>query len=112
MKRSHLWRSGFGKGATLLALCVCALLTGQLTNPMLGQSDLRASTSTPSSADQGNVADSKLPAKPQKELSPVQLSAQESKPVQPKMQTSKSEESKAKKDIGEERTEKEKERYR
>ncbi|MBI3806737.1 MAG: BON domain-containing protein [Nitrospirae bacterium] len=109
MKRSQLWRSGFGQGATLLALCVCALLTGQLTNPMLAQSDLHSITSDQSPADQGKVGDSKHPVKQQKELLHAQSSAQESKPAQPKMQTSKSEESKAKKDIGEERTEKEKE---
>ncbi len=109
VKRSHLWRSGFGEGATLLALCLCAMLTGQLTNPMLGQSDQRSITSDQSPADQGKVGDSKHPVKPQKELLQAQSSAQESKPAQPKMQTSKSEESKAKKDIGEERTEKEKE---
>ena len=109
VKRSQLRRSGFGRGATLLALCVCALLTGQLTNPMLAQSDRRSITSAQSSADQGKVRESKLPAKPQKELLPAQPSAQESKPAQPKTQTAKSEESKAKKDNGEEGTEKDKE---
>ena len=109
VKRSQLRRSDFGQGAALLALCLCALLTDQLKNPMLAQSDQRSITSDPSSADQGKVADSKLPAKPQKELPPVQSSAQESKAVQPKTQTSKGEESKAKKDNGEEGAEKEKE---
>lgn len=109
VKRSQLLSSGFGQGAALPALCVCALLTGQLTNPMLAQSDQRSITSAQSSADQSKVADSKFPAKPQKELPPAQSSAQESKATQPKTQTSKSEESKAKKDNGEEGTEKEKE---
>ena len=109
VKRPQLRRSGFGQGAALLALCVCALLTGQITNPMLAQSDQRSITSTQSSADQSKVADSKLPAKPQKELPPAQSSAQESKPAQSNTQTSKSEESKAKKDNGDEGTEKEKE---
>lgn len=94
VKRSQLRRSGFGQGAALLALCLCALLTDQLKNPMLAQSDQRVVTSTPSSADQGKVGDPKSPAKPQKELPPVQLSAQESK---------------AKKDAREEGAEKEKE---
>jgi len=103
VKQSQLRRSGFGQGAVLLALCVYALLTGQLTNPMLAQSDQRSITSAQSSADQSKVVDSKLPAKPQKELPPAQSSAQ------PKTQTAKDEESKAKKDTGEEGTEKEKE---
>ena len=109
VKRSRLRRSGFGQGAALVALCVCALLTGQLTNPMLAQSDQRSITSAQSSADQSKVSESKLPAKPQKELPSAQSSAQESKPAPPKTQTAKSEESKAKKDTGEEGTEKEKE---
>jgi hyperosmotically inducible protein len=109
VKPPQLWRSDFGQGATLLALCVCALLTGQLTNPMLAQSDQRSITSAQSSTDQSKVVDSRLSAKPQKELLSAQSSAQESKPVQPKTQISKSEESKAKKDNGEEGTEKEKE---
>ncbi len=103
VKQSQLRRSGFGQGAVLLALCVYALLTGQLTNPMLAQSDQRSITSAQSSADQSKVVDSKLPAKPQKELPPAQSSAQ------PKTQTAKDEESKAKKDNAEEGTEKEKE---
>ena len=107
VERFKLRRSDFGQGAALLVLCLCALFTDQLKNPMLAQSDQRASASTPSSADQGNVADSKLPAKPQKEPAPVQLSAQEVKPVQPKHQTSKGEESKAKRDVREEGAEKE-----
>jgi len=109
VKRSQFWRNRFGRGPALLALCVCALAMSQLTNPMLAQSDRRSITSAQSSADQNKVADSKLPAKLQKELPSAQSSAQESKPAQPKMQTSKSEESKAKKDDGEEGTEKEKE---
>jgi hyperosmotically inducible protein len=82
---------------------------GQLTNPMLAQSDPHSSTSDPSPADQGKVTAPKLSAKPQKDLLLAQSSAQESKPAQPKTQASKSEESKAKKDNGEEGTEKEKE---
>lgn len=109
VKRSQFRRSGVAQGAALLALCVCALATSQLTNPMLAQSDQRSITSAQSSADQNKVADSKLPAKLQKELPSSQSSAQESKPAQPKTQTSKSEESKAKQDDGEEGTEKEKE---
>ncbi len=109
VKRSQLRRSGFGQGAALLALCVCALFTGQLTNPMLAQSEQRSITSVQPFADQIKVVDSKLPAKPQKELPPTQSSAQESKPAQSKTQTAKSEESKAKKDNGEEGIEKEKE---
>jgi osmotically-inducible protein OsmY len=100
VKRSRLRRRVFGQGVALPALCLCALLTGQLTNPMLAQSDHRSITSAQSSADQSKVEDFKLPAK---------SSAQESKPTQPKSQTSKNEESKAKKDSGEEGTEKEKE---
>ena len=107
VKRSQLRHSGFGQGATLLALCVCALLTSQLTNPMLAQSDKSSIASAQSSADQSKVVDSKLPAKPQKELPPAQSSAMESKPAQPKTQISKSEESNAKKDNEEEGTEKE-----
>jgi hyperosmotically inducible protein len=105
LKRSQLRRSGFGQAAALLALYVCALLT----NPMLAQSEQRSIESAQSSADQSKGVDSKLPAKPQKELPPAQSSAQESKPAQPKMQTSKSEESKAKKDVKEEGPEKDKE---
>lgn len=106
VERSQLRRSGFGQGATLLALCGCALLMGQLTNPMLAQSDPHSITSAQSFADQGKVTVPKLPAKPQKDLVPPQSSPQDS---QPKTQASKSEESKAKKDTGEEGTEKEKE---
>lgn len=109
VKRSQLRRSGFGQSAALPALCVCALLTGQFTNPMLAQSDQRSITAVQSSADQSKVANFKLPAKPQKELPPSQSPAQESKPAQPKTQTAMSDESRAKKDSGEEGTEKEKE---
>jgi len=87
-------RSGSGQGAALLALWVCALLTSQLTNPELAESDQHSTTSAQSSADQGKVTDAKPPAKPQKDLPPAQSSAQESK---------------AKKDNGEEGAEKEKE---
>jgi hyperosmotically inducible protein len=109
VKRSRLRRSGFRQGAALLALCICALLTGQLTNPMLAQSDQHSITSAPSSADQSKGVDFKLREKPQKDLLLAQSSAQESKPAQPKTQTTKTEESKAKKDVREEGAEKEKE---
>jgi hyperosmotically inducible periplasmic protein len=109
VKRSELRRSGFGQGATLLALCICVLLTGQLTTPMFAQSDQRSITSAQSSPDHSKGVDFKLSAKPQKDLLPAQSTAQESKPSQPKTQTAKNEESKAKKDNGEEGTEKEKE---
>ena len=100
VKRSQFRRSGFGQGAAFLALCVCALFTSQLTNPMLAESDQHSTTLAQSSADQGKVTDAKPPA---------QSSAQESKPAQPKTQTTKSEESNAKKDVREEGAEKEKE---
>ena len=109
VKRSRLRRSGFRQGAALLALCICALLTGQLTNPMLAESVQRSITSPQSSTDQSKGVDFKPSAKPKKELLPAQPSAQEQKPAQQKMQTAKSEESKAKKDNGEEGTEKDKE---
>jgi osmotically-inducible protein OsmY len=106
VKRLVPWCDSAGLGHRLLAFCLCALLTDQLTIPMLAQSDQHSITSAQSSADQGKVGESKLPAKPQKELVPAQSSPQDS---QPKTQASKSEESKAKKDNGEEGTEKEKE---
>jgi hyperosmotically inducible periplasmic protein len=109
VKRLLLWCDNAGMGHLLLALCLCALLTGQLTSPMLAQSDQHSITSDQSPAEQGKVGAPKLPAKPQKELPPPQSSAQESKPAQPKTQTSKSEESKAKKDVKEEGAEKDKE---
>jgi hyperosmotically inducible protein len=109
VKWSQPRRSGFGQGVTLLALWVCVALTGQFTSPVLAESDQHSTTSAQYSADRSKVADPKHPAKPQKELSPAQSSAQESKPAQQKMQTATSEESKAKKDIGEEGTEKDKE---
>ena len=109
VKRSRLRCSGFGQDAALPALFGFALLMGQLTNPMLAQSDQRSSTSAQSSTDQSKVADSMLPAKPQKALPSAKSFAQESKLTQPKIQTSKSEESKAKKDSGEDGTEKERE---
>src|SRR5438105_14135612 len=108
LKRSQLRRSDFGQGAALVVLCVGALLTSQLTNPKLVESDQHRTTSAQSSADQGKVPDSKPPAKPQKELLHAQSSAQESKPAQSKTQTSKSEEPKAKQDKGEQGSEKEK----
>ena len=109
VKRSQFRRSGVAQGAALPALCLFALLTGQLTNPMFAQSDQHSITAAQSLAVQSKVTNFKLPAKLQKELPPSQSSAQESKRTQPKLQTAKSEESKAKKDSGEEGTEKEKE---
>ncbi len=109
VKRSQLWRNGFGQGTALLAIFVCVLLTGQLTNPMLAQSDQRSITPAQSSADQSKLADSKVPAKPQKELPHAESTAQESKSAQPNTPTSKSDESKTKKENGEEGTEKGKE---
>jgi len=108
VKRSQLQRNGFGRGAALPALCVCALLTGQITHPLPAQSEQRSLPSAQSSIDQSKAADSKLHTKPQKGMPLAQSSAQESKPDQSKMETSKSEESKAKKDTGEDGTEKEK----
>jgi hyperosmotically inducible protein len=108
VNRSQLRLSDVGQGTAVLVLCLCALLTDQLKHPMLAQSGQRVILSTRSSADQGKVTEFKLPGTPQKELPPVQLSAQESKPVQPKIPTSKSEDSKAKKDVREEGAEKEK----
>jgi osmotically-inducible protein OsmY len=109
VKRSQFWRNGFGRGPALLARCVCALLTGQLTHPMFAQSVQLSITSDQSSADQSKGVDFKPSAKPQKELLPAQPTAQESKPAQQRTQTAKSEESKATKGNGEEGTEKEKE---
>ena len=108
VKRFQLWRNGFGRGAALPALCVCALLTGQITHPMPAQSEQRSLPSAQSSIDQSKAADSKFHTKPQNEMPLAQSSAQESKPDQSKMETSKSEESKAKKDTGKDGTEKEK----
>lgn len=107
MKQLLLWYDNIGLGHhLLLVLCLCALLTGQLTNPTLAQSEQHSSTSDQSPADQGKVVAPKVPAKPQKELPPAQSSAQD---PQPKAQTSKSEEPKAKKDVKEEEVEKDKE---
>jgi hyperosmotically inducible protein len=107
VKRLLRWYDNAGLGHhLLLVLCLCALLTGQLTNPMLVQSEQHPSMSDQSPADQGNVGAPKVPAKPQKELPPPQSSAQDS---QPKAQSSKSEESKTKKGVKEEGVEKDKE---
>lgn len=100
---------GFGHEAALPALCICALLMAQLTNPISGLCDQRSMTVAQSSPDQGKAADSKTPAKPHKELPPAESSAQESKPTQPNTPTSKSDESKTKKETGEEGGEKAKE---
>ena len=103
VKRLVPWCDNVGLSHLLLALCLCALLTGQLTNPMLAQSDQHSITAPQSPADQGKVGESKLPAKPQKELLPAESPAQESKPVQPNTHTPKSDESKTKKESGEKR---------
>ena len=95
-------------GHLLLAFCVCVLLGSQLANPTLVQSDQRINTAQPS-ADQSKAADSKVPAKPHKELSPAESSIQESKPAQLNQQRSKGDESKTRRDSGEEETEKGKE---
>jgi len=109
VKRLVPWCDNVGLSHLLLALCLCALLTGQLTNPMLAQSDQHLITAAQSPADQSKVADSKVPTKPQKELPPAESPAQESKPVQPNTHTPKSDESKTKKESGEEGAEKGKE---
>ena len=108
VKRSRLWRNGFGRGTALLAIFMCALLMGP---PRIRRSRRATRSITPSesSADQSKATDSKVPAKPQKELPPAESSAQESKSAQPNMQTSKSDESKTKKENGEEGTGKGKE---
>ncbi|HZC80822.1 MAG TPA: BON domain-containing protein [Nitrospiraceae bacterium] len=106
-QRFQLWRMGLGSSTALQMLCLCILLTGQLSDPMLAQSDQSSITPAQPLAVQGKVAESKPPAKPQKELPPTEVTTQESRPVQPKTQAAKNEESKTKKDNGEEGTEKE-----
>jgi hyperosmotically inducible periplasmic protein len=108
-KRLQLWRMGLGSDTAFRMLCLCAFLMAQLSSPILVQSDQPSITSAQPLAVQDKMAESKPPPKPQKEL-PPQVSVQESRPAQPKTQTAKSEESKAKKDNGEEGTEKEKEK--
>jgi hyperosmotically inducible periplasmic protein len=110
-KRLQLWRMGLGSDTACRMLCLCAFLMAQLSSPILVQSDQPSITSAQPLAvqDKDKMAESKPPPKPQKEL-PPQVSVQESRPAQPKTQTAKSEESKAKKDNGEEGTEKEKEK--
>jgi hyperosmotically inducible periplasmic protein len=88
VKRLLFWCDNLGLGHLLLILCLYTLLTSQLTNPLLAQSDQHSITSTQSSADQGKA----------------RSSSQESKPAQPKIQTSNSE---AKTDVKEEEAEKE-----
>jgi hyperosmotically inducible protein len=107
--RSQLRRSGLGQGVALPALCVCILLTGQLTNPMLARSDQSSVSSAQPSIEQSKAADFKAPAKPHKELPPSQPSPQDSKLNQPKAQIANSEESKVRRESGEEGAEKEKE---
>jgi hyperosmotically inducible protein len=91
-------------------LVLWAFLMAQLSTPILVQSDQPSITSAQPLAVQSKGPESKPPAKPQKELPPIQASAQESRSAEPKTHTAKSEESKAKKDNGEEGTEKEKEK--
>jgi osmotically-inducible protein OsmY len=109
-KRFQFWRMSLGQRTVLRMLCLCGLLTCQLPNPMLALSDQPSITSPQPLATQGKGAEAKPPAKPQKELPPIDVTAQESRPAQPKTQTAKSEESKAKKDNGEEGTEKDKDK--
>jgi hyperosmotically inducible protein len=109
VKRLVPWCDNAGLSHLLLALCLSALLMSQLANPMLAQSEQRSNTSAQPSADQSKGADSKGPDKPHKELPPAESPAQESNPVQPNTHTPKSDESKAKKESGEEGTEKGKE---
>jgi hyperosmotically inducible protein len=109
MKRFQRWCMSFRQGTALQILCLCPFLAGQLSNPMLAASDQGSVTSAPPLMVQGKVADSKSPATLQKERPSLQVSVQESRPAQPKTQVAKTEESKAKKDNGEEGTEKEKE---
>ena len=109
VKRIDLWLNAVGRGHLLPAVCACVLLANLFTKPMPVQSDQPATAPSQPPGNQGKAQDSKLPAKPQKELPPAQSSSQESKLAQPKTQASKSEESKGKKDNGEEGTEKEKE---
>jgi hyperosmotically inducible periplasmic protein len=101
VKRLVPWCDNAGLGHLLLAFCVCVLLGSHLANPPFVQSDQRLNTAQ-SSADQSKGADSKVPAKPHKELPPAQSSVHESQPAQPNTQTSKSDESKTKKESGEE----------
>jgi len=101
VKRLVPWCDNVGWSHLLLALCLCALLTGQLTNPMLAQSDHRSVTSAQTSADQSKSANSKVPAKPHKELTPAESPVHESKPAQSNTPTSKSD-TKTKKESGEE----------
>lgn len=100
----------FGQGAVLPALCLSTLLIGQLTNPVLARCEQRSILSAQSSADHNKGADSKTPAKAQKELPSAEPSAQEPKQVQPNTQTFKSDETKPKKESGEDGGEKGKEK--
>jgi len=109
-KRFQLWRMGIGSGTAVQLFCFCAFLMSQLSTPMLVQSDQAAITSAQPLAIQAKGAESKLPAKPQKELPPIEVTTQESRQPQSKTQTAKSDESKARKDIGEEGTEKDKDK--
>jgi len=109
-KRFQLWRMGIGSGTAVQLFCFCAFLMSQLSTPMLVQSDQAAITSAQPLAIQAKGAESKLPAKPQKELPPIEVTMQESRQPQSKTQTAKSDESKARKDIGEEGTEKDKDK--
>jgi hyperosmotically inducible protein len=109
-KRLQRWRMGLGLSTGFQLFCLCALLIGQLSTPRLVLSDQASNTSTQPLAIQGKGAESKLPAKPQKELPPIEVTTQESRQPQSKTQTAKSDESKAKKENGEEGIEKEKEK--
>jgi len=106
---SHLMRIVLKQGVVLPALCLPILLIAQLTNPVLARCEHRSILLAQTSADHNKGVESKTPAKPQKELPPVESSAQESKPTQPNTQIFKSDESKTKKESGEEGAEKGKE---
>lgn len=107
MKRLVLWCDHAWLGHLFPALCLCVLLGTQLANPQLARSDQRIKTAQ-SFAEHGKAADSKIPAKPHKELSPAESSLQESKPAQLN-QTSKGDDPQMKRESGEEGTEKGKE---
>src|SRR6185503_20367197 len=83
-KRFQLWRMGIGSGTAVQLFCFCAFLMSQLSTPMLVQSDQAAITSAQPLAIQAKGAESKLPAKPQKELPPIEVTTQESRQPQSK----------------------------
>ena len=96
-----IWRMGLAQAAVPQMVCLCLFLMGQLSYPLLAQSDQASTPSSQSSPVQGK------PSKQQKEVPPIDVNSQESKPAQVKTQAAKTEESKPKKDNGEEGVEKE-----